>query len=39
LVQENCIFAQLLYASRDAVSMQRPHGREGLEDHQVQGPL
>src|SRR5262249_59551426 len=33
------VSADLFYASRDAISMQRPHRLKSLEYHQRQGPL
>ena len=39
LVEENFVAADLLDAAGDAVAVERAHGGEGLEDHEVQGAL
>ena len=39
LVQQDFVAADLLNAARDAVAVQRAHGGEGLQDHQVQRAL
>ena len=39
LVEEDFVARDLLDAAGDAVAVLRPHGGEGLQDHEVEGSL
>ena len=39
LIQQDLIATDLLNAARDAVAVERAHGGEGLQDHEVEGAL
>lgn len=39
LIEQDLIAADLLNAARDAVAVERAHGGESLQDHEVEGAL